>query len=103
MGQTFKILDVDTAIHKLMEIKLKGNEGDFVVFMVDFDNDTSEKLITSFDESCNLIRNAATIAHNDDEYLPHMELFSNFYKDKRNIKPNGIMHDIFLCNRIQRE
>lgn len=103
MDQTFKILDVDTAIKKLIELKLKGYGNNLVVFMTDFDNDKSEKLITSFDESCNLIRNAATIAHNNDDILPHMELFSEFYKDRRNIRPKGIMHDIFLCNMIQRE
>jgi hypothetical protein len=103
MSQTFKVLNVDDAIKKLTEIKMKGNKEDFVVLMVDFDNDKSEKMITSFDESCNLIRNAATITHNEDELLPHMELFSNLYKDKYNIKPNGVMHDILLCGVIQKE
>ena len=91
---TFKFMDVDQAIQKLENMKRKGKKT--IVCIIDFDNDTSEKKIVTYDESCRLIKKANTIIHNDDEFIPHLELYSAIQNDLKNILPKGIMHDLYI-------
>lgn len=93
MKPCFEILSVDKAIKKLARIK-KGNRR-VAICIIDFDNDTTEKVIASYSESCNIIKNGMTIAHNQDEYISHLEVFS-VVQDINNISPIGTMHDILI-------
>lgn len=95
--ENFQFVDIDTAIAQLEKIK-NGNKN-VVVFIINFDKNTSEKIIANYDESCKIIRNGSTIAYNQDDFIPHIEVFSVVQKNKENILPIGIMHDIF----VQRE
>lgn len=91
---TFEYLDVDQAIKKLENMKRKGKKA--VVCVIDFDNDTAERKLVTYDESCRLIEKANTIIHNDDEFIPHIELYSTIQNDLKNILPLGIMHDLYI-------
>lgn len=92
--ENFQFVDIDTAIAQLEKIK-NGNKN-VVVFIINFDKNTSEKIIVNYDESCKIIRNGATIAHNQDDYISHIEVFSFLQRDKKHILPVGIMHDILI-------
>lgn len=93
MKPCFEILSVDKAIKKLARIK-RGNKR-IAICIIDFDNDTTEKVIASYSESCDIIKNGMTIAHNQDKYLSHLEIFS-VVQDINNIIPKGTMHDILI-------
>ena len=92
--ENFKFVDIDTAIKKLERLKRENKKA--VVCIVDFDKDITEKKLTSYDESCRIIRNGATIAHNHDSFMSHLEVFSYPQKQIENIIPKGIMHDILI-------
>ena len=95
--ESFDLIDIDKAI-SLLE-KIKENNSNVAVFIINFDENTSEMKNMSYNESCNIIHKGSTIAYNQDDFIPHIEVFSVVQKDKENILPIGIMHDIF----IQRE
>ena len=92
--EKFKFVDIDTAIKKLERLKKENKKA--VVCIVDFDKDITEKKLTSYDESCKIIRNGATITYNHDNFIPHLEVFSYPQKQIENIIPKGIMHDILI-------
>ena len=91
---SYSFVDIDTAIKELENIKNSGRN--IVVCMINFDKKSSKKIIATYDESCKIIRNGVTIAHNRDEYISHLEVFSILQNDIKNIKPKGIMHDILI-------
>lgn len=95
--EDFNIIDIDTAISLLERIKKENSN--ITVFIINFDENTSERKNMSYNESCDIIRNGSTIAYNQDDFIPHIEVFSIMQKNKENILPIGIMHDIF----VQRE
>ena len=89
-----EFLNVDDAISKLQRLKKCGKKA--LVYVINFDNEQEDRMIVTYDEGCRLIRDAKTIVHNDDQYVPHMELFSVIQKDINNIIRRGVMHDIIL-------
>ena len=97
--QSYGFIDIDDAIRQLERIKKENKKA--VVFVVNFDNDTSEKKTVTYDEGCKIIRNGMTIAHNQDEYISHIEVFSVKQKDKEHILPVGIMHDILIGRELK--
>lgn len=98
--ESYEFVDIDTAIKKLERLKRENRKA--VVCIVDFDNDTTEKKIASYDESCKIIRNGATIAHNQDSVVSHLEVFSLPQKQLESIVPKGIMHDILIgCEQLE--
>lgn len=78
------------------KLKAEGkNPKNVVILTMDFDNNTSSKKIATPDDGCLLVRKSKTIIMNEDEYIPHMQLF-NTEQDIQNIIKRGIMHDILL-------
>lgn len=87
---------IDEAIERLQKLKTEGkNPKNVVILTMDFDNNTSSKKIASPDDGCLLVKNSKTIIMNEDEYIPHMQLF-NTEQNIKNIIRRGIMHDILL-------
>ena len=92
--ESYGFVDIDTAIKELETLKKKGKNA--VVCIINFDERTTERTIATYDESCDIIKNGITIAHNRDKYISHIEVFSILQNDIKNIKPKGIMHDILI-------
>lgn len=87
---------IDEAIERLQKLKAEGkNPKNVVIVTMDFDNKTSSKKIATPDDGCLLVRKSKTIIMNEDEYIPHMQLFST-EQDIQNIIKRGIMHDILM-------
>lgn len=87
---------IDEAIERLKKLKTEGkNPKNVVILTMDFDNNTSSKKIASPDDGCLLVKKSKTIIMNEDEYIPHMQLF-NTEQNIKNIIRRGIMHDILL-------
>ena len=87
---------IDEAIERLQKLKTEGkNPKNVVILTMDFDNNTSSKKIASPDDGCLLVKKSKTIIMNEDEYIPHMQLF-NTEETIKNIIRRGIMHDILL-------
>ena len=99
MKTSYKFMSVDNAIKELS--KLKKNNKHVAVWVIDFDKEHEDKIMVSYTEGCNLIRKAKSIVHNDDEYIPHLELFSIVQKDINNVIRSGTMHDILLPSKIK--
>lgn len=95
---TFKFVSVNDAIKQLETMKKYGKKG--IVCIIDFDNNTEARKTVNYDESCLLIKKANTIIHNQDDFIPHLELYSAVQKDIKNIIPIGTMHDIYINARI---
>lgn len=91
---TLEFLNVDQAIEKLEYMKRKGKRT--IVCVIDFDNDTEERKTVTYAESCRLIEKANTIIHNQDDFIPHLELYSITQKDIYNIIPKGIIQDLYI-------
>lgn len=91
---SYEFLNVDDAVSKLPKIKKGGKK--VLVCVINFDNEQEDRMAVTYDEGCKLIKNAKTIIHNDDPFIPHMELFSVIQKDINNIIKRGVMHDIIL-------
>ena len=92
--ESYSFINIDEAIKKLEKIKKRNKRA--VVFVINFDNETSERKTVTYDEGCKILRNGATIAHNQDDYISHIEVFSVKQKDKEHIVPTGTMHDILI-------
>lgn len=87
---------IDEAIERLQKLKTEGkNPKNVVILTMDFDNNTLSKKIASPDDGCLLVKKSKTIIMNEDEYIPHMQLF-NTEQNIKNIIRRGIMHDILL-------
>lgn len=100
--ESYTFTDINTAISYLEKHKKKKENKNTVVCVINFDKNTSERKLATFDESCEIIRNGATIAHNRDDYMSHIEVFSVKQKDKEHIIPVGIMHDILIgCEQLE--
>ena len=97
--ESYTFTDIDTAIAKLERLKKENKKAS--VCIVNFDEETSEKRLASYDESCDIIRNGLTIAHNQDDYISHIEVFSVRQKDRNHIIPSGIMHDIIIGRTLR--
>ena len=94
--ETYDYTSIDEAIKRLQKLKAEGkNPKNVVILTMDFDNNTSSKKIATPDDGCLLVRKSKTIIMNEDEYIPHMQLF-NTEQDIKNIIKRGIMHDILL-------
>ena len=94
--ETYDYSTIDEAIERLQQLKAEGkNPKNVVILTMDFDNNTSSKKIVTPDDGCLLVRKSKTIIMNEDEYIPHMQLF-NTEQDIQNIIRRGIMHDILL-------
>lgn len=94
--ETYDYTSIDDAIARLQKLKEEGrNPKNIVIFTMDFDNNTSSKKIATPDDGCLLVKKSRTIIMNEDEYIPHMQLF-NTEQDIQNIIKKGIMHDIFI-------
>lgn len=96
--ETYDYSTIDEAIERLQKLKAEGkNPKNVVILTMDFDNNTSSKKIATPDDGCLLVKKSKTIIMNEDEYIPHMQLF-NTEQDIKNIIRRGIMHDILLWN-----
>lgn len=99
MRTSYRFIDIDEAIEELVKLKSSGKKA--TVYIFDYDNSKENRQSVSYDEGCRLIRNAKTIAHNDDPFVPHMELFSIVQEDVKSIVRRGIMHDIILPPKLE--
>ncbi|MSA02209.1 hypothetical protein GKG47_09175 [Lactonifactor sp. BIOML-A3] len=100
MKATFEYYDVDQAIKILQKIKKsdkKGKKRRIIISTIDFDKEIEVRKTATPDEGCVLVKNAKTIVFNDDQFIPHMELYS-ILQDIDDIRRCGIMHDIILCS-----
>lgn len=91
-----KFSDVDSAIKGLQDLKKDGKNRSIIICTIDFDNDEESRKVTTSDEGCVLVKKSKTIIINEDEYIPHMELYSVAQNDLENIIRKGIMHDIIF-------
>lgn len=99
MKSICKFTDVDSAIKALQALKKDGKDGRILICTIDFDNDKESRKVTTSDEGCVLVRKSKTIIINEDEYIPHMELYSVVQNDLKNRTREGIMHDIIFHKR----
>lgn len=100
MNSIRKFSDVDSAIKELESLKKKDEKNrTIVICTIDFNNDEESRKVATPDEGCVLVRKSKTIIINEDEYIPHMELYSTLQNDLENIIPKGVMHDIILPKR----
>lgn len=101
--ETYDYSTIDEAIERLQKLKAEGkNPKNVVILTMDFDNNTSSKKIATPDDGCLLVKKSKTIIMNEDEYIPHMQLF-NTEQNIKNIIRRGIMHDIYyemLCEYL---
>lgn len=88
--------DVDSAIKTLQDLKKDGKASKIIICTVDFDNDEESRMVATPEEGCRLVKKSKTIIINEDEYIPHMELYSMVQNDLKNIIREGIMHDIIF-------
>lgn len=93
---SYKFTDVDSAIQKLQELKKENKNKAIVIYTIDFDKDEESRKTATPDEGCILVRKSKTVIINEDEFIPHMELYSTKQNDLENIIRRGIMHDIFF-------
>lgn len=100
---SYRFGNYDEAISMLQELKRQGKKGKVVVFTMDFDdeNNIPQKTIASPDYGCRLVRRSKTIIINEDEFIPHMQLFSEAQNDIENIIQKGIMHDIIFGHKSE--
>lgn len=94
-----KFSDVDSAIKGLQDLKKDGKNATIIICTVDFDNDEESREMTIPDKGCILVKKSKTIIINEDEYIPHIELYSVVQNDLENIIKRGIMHDIIFHKR----
>ena len=99
MNSIRKFTDVDSAIKGLQDLKKDGKTGKIIICTIDFDNDEESRTIASPEEGCVLVKKSKTIIINEDEYIPHLELYSRVQNDLENIICEGIMHDIIFQKR----
>ena len=95
-AEAYDYSTIDEAIERLQKLKAEGkNPKNVVILTMDFDNNISSRKIATPDDGCLLVRKSKTIIMNEDEYIPHMQLF-NTEQDIQNIIKRGIMHDILM-------
>ena len=99
MKSTRKFGDVDSAIKSLQDLKKDGKKRTIIISTIDFDTDEESRKEATPDEGCVLVRKSKTIIINEDEYIPHMELYSMVQNDLKNIIKKGVMHDIIFPKR----
>ena len=99
MMASFNFIDCDSAITKLQELKKENKNISITIHTFDFDNDEVSRKVTTPDEGCILVRKSKTVIYNEDEFVPHMELFSMVQNDIENILKKGILHDIIIPHR----
>lgn len=99
MNPTFQILTIDAAIEKMQELKQVDPYQKITICTIDFERGSESRNVCSPDEGCLLICQSRTVIFNNDEYIPHMELFSTYIRDVKNIIPKGIMHDIIWSGK----
>lgn len=92
--ESYRFSSCDEAIEMLQKLKKQGKNDKIIVFTIDFDNDTESKDVATLDEGYTLVKKSETIIINEDLYTPHMQLFSKIQLDIKNIRKEGIMHDI---------
>lgn len=96
MSSIRRFSDVDSAIKELEDLKKDGKNRNVVICTIDFDNDEESRKIATPEEGCVLVKKSKTIIINEDEYIPHMELYSIVQHDLENILKKGTMHDIII-------
>lgn len=99
--ESYRFGSYDEAIEMLQGLKRKGKRAKVLVFTIDFDDEsrTANRTVASPDYGCVLVRKSKTIIINEDEYIPHMQLFSEKQTDLKNIMPKGTMHDIIFGHK----
>lgn len=96
MSTSFKIVNVDDAIKKLQDLKRVNNNSTILICTIDFDNDEERQMTATPEEGCILVKKSKTVILNEDEFIPHIELYSIEQKDISNIIRRGTMHDIIF-------
>ena len=99
MKSTRKFGDVDSAIKSLQDLKKDGKKRTIIISTIDFDTDEESRKEATPDEGYVLVGKSKTIIINEDEYIPHMELYSMVQNDLENIIKRGVMHDIIIPKR----
>lgn len=94
--ESYRFCNYDEAIEMLQSLKKREKNRKIVIFTIDFDKDMESSGITTPEEGCILIKRSKTIIINEDKYIPHMQLFSTFQTDIKNVVKKGIMHDILV-------
>lgn len=100
MMESYRFGDYDEAIKMLQELKRQGKKNKQMVFTIDFDNDTESRKTITPEEGCILVRKSKTIIINEDVFIPHMQLFSTVQTDIKNLRKEGIMHDIIFGHKL---
>lgn len=101
MKSYFKIMNIDDAIKKLQDVKKNNGNGLIIIYTIDFDNNTESRKATTVEYGSRLVKKSKTIIMNEDQYIPHMELYSIKQTDIKNIIKKGVMHDIILPTYTQ--
>lgn len=96
MSSTYKIIDIDSAIKKLQDLKKINENQKIVICTIDFENDKESRETATPDEGCVLVKKSRTIIIDEDAFISHMELYSTHQKDIKNIIREGVMHDIIF-------
>lgn len=101
--ESYRFGSYDEAIEMLQRLKRKGKNSKVLVFTFDYDekNTPLKKTVATPDYGCALVRKSKTIIINEDEYIPHVQLFSEKQNDLDNIICKGIMHDIIVGHRSE--
>lgn len=98
--ETFEIISCDDAIRLLQDLKKKKKDCKVIITSFDFNNNEEKRNLANPDIVCVLVKKSNTIILNRDEFLPHMQLYSN-RQVAENIVREGIMHDVMLFSKLE--
>lgn len=93
--ETFEIMTCDEAIKVLQKMKKQNKNCKVAVTSFDFETNETKFRAASPDGVCILVKNSNTIIMNDDDFFPHMQLYSRS-QIPESIVREGIMHDVLL-------
>lgn len=99
---SYRFSSYDEAIDMLQKLKRGGKKSKVIIFSIDFDDEKGDakKTVACPDYGCRLVRRSKTIIINEDEFIPHMQLFTESQNDLENIIRKGTMHDIIFGHRV---
>lgn len=89
--ELYKFISYDKAIERLQNLE---SDDKILLYTIDFDNNIESQKVTTVDEGRLLIKKSRSIIINEDQYMPHIQLFSTIQRDIKNIIKKGTMHDL---------